>query len=92
MIASSLGSTSITHRSLSEDERKTPQIREIFELLVVQHPNYSNFVRLVEGDWATAQKVPSLLRSYSIVRDYQETYKDVVARIFHTIRRYVSDK
>ena len=47
----------ITHRSLSEEERLVPHIKEIFELLVVQHPDYGNFVINEESDWAWAQKI-----------------------------------
>jgi len=33
----------ITHRKLSEAERITPQVKEIFNLLVMQHPSYRPF-------------------------------------------------
>ena len=36
------------------DERTTPQVKKIYELLVRPHPNYHNF-RLEDG-WAFAQK------------------------------------
>jgi predicted O-methyltransferase YrrM len=55
----------ITHRTLSIDERRTPHVREIFELLVRQHPSYANFVR--RGDWALAQKVAAETKTYTIV-------------------------
>src|SRR5439155_26636535 len=55
----------ITHRSLSEDERRIPHIREVFELLVVQHPDYSNFIRLPLSDWALAQKARGSPKKYS---------------------------
>lgn len=42
----------IAHRSLSEDEVNTPQIREVFQLLVMQHPGYGNFKIHGEDDWA----------------------------------------
>ena len=45
----------ITHRNLSEEERLIPHIKEIFELLVVQHPDYGNFI--INNDWAWAQKI-----------------------------------
>lgn len=41
-------------RSMPADERMTPQIRKIYELLVKPNPNYHNF--RVENDWAYAQK------------------------------------
>lgn len=55
----------ITHRGLSEAERTTPQIREVFELLVVPHPSYSNFVVFDHRDWAMAQKVVSSEKTYT---------------------------
>jgi len=47
----------IMHNSLSEDELKLPHIKEIFELLVMQHPNYGNFIIEESGDWVWAQKI-----------------------------------
>jgi predicted O-methyltransferase YrrM len=74
----------ITHRLLSESERNTPQIHEVFELLVVQHRNYSNFSR-INNEWALAQKVSCESKSYSIVRNYNETYKDVAGWAFRKL-------
>ena len=56
----------ITHRSLSQAERETPHIREVFELLVKQHPHYGNFLRIDSGDWALAQKTASPTKTYEI--------------------------
>lgn len=39
-----------------EEERRTPQVKLVWELLVRQHPNYANFK--IEGNWAFAQKRP----------------------------------
>jgi predicted O-methyltransferase YrrM len=79
----------ISHRSLSKIELETPQIREIFELLVVQHPSYSNFTILAEGSWAIAQKTgaSSHSKSYSIV--YNSSYRDIFAKAFHKTRKYI---
>ena len=41
-------------KDMPEDERETPQVRKVYELLVKNHPDYYNFK--VEGDWAYAQK------------------------------------
>lgn len=46
----------IQHNSLSESERQTPHIKDIFELLVKQHHNYTNFM-VLNNEWAMAQKV-----------------------------------
>ena len=49
---------SINIEAMGDDERDTPQIELVFRLLVMQHPNYANF--LIQDDWwAWAQKVKS---------------------------------
>jgi predicted O-methyltransferase YrrM len=40
--------------SMPEDERTTPQVRRVFDLLVKQHQSYESF--RVEGDWGFARK------------------------------------
>lgn len=45
-------------RELPEDERLTPQIQRVYELLVKPHPSYGEF-RVVD-DWAFARKLPSV--------------------------------
>jgi len=41
-------------RRMPEDERTTPQVRKVYELLVKSHPQYHNF--RMENGWAYAQK------------------------------------
>ncbi len=77
----------ITHRELSQGERETPQIREVFELLVRQHPNYSNLEVVAGTDWALAQKCVSDSKTYTI--RYDESYKDVVGRMYGKARQLV---
>ena len=77
----------ITHRELSNDELTTPQIREVFDLLVKQHPDYGNFRVDVEGDWAIAQKITGAKKDYEIV--YRTTTKDIFARNVQRVNRYV---
>jgi predicted O-methyltransferase YrrM len=79
----------ITHRLLSQIELETPQIREVFELLVVQHPSYSNFVVLRESSWAIAQKISSSTKSYRIVRRYEESYKDIITKGIRKVQRLI---
>jgi len=67
----------ISHRTLSEDERTTPQIREVFELLVLPHPNYSNFVVQDHKDWAMAQKIAGNDKTYTV--RYQSEYADLLS-------------
>ncbi|HTW47460.1 MAG TPA: class I SAM-dependent methyltransferase [Acidobacteriaceae bacterium] len=67
----------ITHRALSEAERTTPQIREVFELLVVQHGDYGEFVIEDHKDWAMARKTGSREKSYTV--RYRAEYADLVS-------------
>ena len=48
-------------KNMPSDERDTPQVKKVFDLLVKTHPDYSNF-RIEEG-WAYAQKKASGLGS-----------------------------
>lgn len=41
-------------KDMPKEERETPQVRKVYELLVKNHPDYCN--SKVEGDWAYAQK------------------------------------
>ncbi len=68
----------ISHRSLSPDELKTPQVREIFELLVRQHPDYGNLTVFGKGDWALAQKTSNRDKTYNVV--YRESSRDLLAK------------
>ncbi len=47
----------ISLRELGPDQRAEAQIEQIFNLLVRQHPSYSNFI-VQSNSWAWAQKVP----------------------------------
>jgi predicted O-methyltransferase YrrM len=42
-------------RAMPADERETPQVRKVYELLVRTHPGYGNFG--VADDWVYAQKL-----------------------------------
>jgi predicted O-methyltransferase YrrM len=75
----------ITHRDLSLDEKTIPQIREVFELLVKQHPNYGNLYLYSDRDWAVAQKTLDARKTYSVA--YSETGKDIFARVLRRLKR-----
>lgn len=75
----------ISHRSLSDEERKTPHIEEVFHLLVKQHPNYSEFVERRDRDWVAARKKTSAQKVYTV--EYKETYRDVVAKFARRLKR-----
>jgi hypothetical protein len=68
----------ITHRSISKDEQEIPQIREVFELLVKQHPNYGRLLILDGDDWALAQKTVSDNKTYTI--DSRETVQNMFSK------------
>ena len=78
----------ITHRELSEAERMTPQIREVFELLVVPHPSYSQFVIEDHKDWARARKIAGPNKTYSV--RYKTEYADLFSWAAALARRAAS--
>jgi predicted O-methyltransferase YrrM len=45
----------VNHNAMSPAEVATPQIREVAELLVMQHPDYGDF-RFTDTDWFIARK------------------------------------
>jgi len=67
----------ITHRELSQPEQTTPQIREVFELLVVPHRNYSQFMVEDHKDWAMARKIAAADKTYTV--RYRTEYADVLS-------------
>ncbi len=71
----------ITHRRLSEEERHTPQVKEIFELLVRQHPHYSNLAVYSDWGWAVARKRPGIPKTYSVEYLKQPSPRTAVAGI-----------
>lgn len=75
----------ITHRHLSEAERTTPQIREVFELLVVPHESYGEFVVEDHKGWAMARKVASGEKRYTV--QYRAEYADVLSWVARAGRR-----
>lgn len=71
----------ITHRDLSDEERRVPHVREIFELLVKQHPSYSQFIRIDGGSWAIAQKTSNQTKTYTVL--IRTDYTTIAARLFN---------
>jgi predicted O-methyltransferase YrrM len=69
----------ITIREMSEEEIMTPQIRAIFDLLVMQHPSYSNFL-IMDNGFGWAQKVES---------DSKQVRFQTNATLWFTVRRIV---
>ncbi|MFH1184749.1 MAG: class I SAM-dependent methyltransferase [Chloroflexota bacterium] len=77
----------ITHRSLSTAERETPHVREIFELLVRQHPHYGTLMLLDGGNWALAQKTMTDTKTYTM--PYRGTATQLTARFLRRAYRMV---
>jgi predicted O-methyltransferase YrrM len=75
----------VAHRDLSDAEMTTAHIKEIFQLLVMQHPDYGNFRIHGEGDWAWAQKTGGSNRVATI--EYNATYKDGFSRLLALANR-----
>jgi predicted O-methyltransferase YrrM len=60
-----LGDAGDEERDLSLAERREPHMLAVFELLVRQHPNFSEFVEQ-DGKWGWAHKDPGGQRRYSV--------------------------
>lgn len=58
-------SDGIVHRDLARDELEQPHVKLIFDLLVMSHPDYSEF-RIEDDVWAWAHKIKSSQRSLKI--------------------------
>jgi predicted O-methyltransferase YrrM len=55
----------IVHRDLSEPERTEPHLRAVFDLIVAQHPSFTELRRQDEW-WGWARKAPGAPRRYSV--------------------------
>ena len=55
----------IVHRELSARERSEPHLRAVFELIVAQHPSFTD-VRVQDEWWGWARKAPGEPRRYSV--------------------------
>ena len=75
----------ITHRTLSKDEQETPHIREIFQLLVKQHPHYGKLVEIEGAGWVLAQKTMTNNKYYSVVT--HESFLSMIKKAIRKISR-----
>jgi predicted O-methyltransferase YrrM len=73
----------IKHNSMATDEQQIAHIKEIFHLLVMQHPSYSNFIIKEEGDWVWAQKIQ--LETKKIHYATSKTVATVLLQLSHKI-------
>lgn len=73
----------ISHRSLSDDELLIPHIKEIFQLLVMQHPNYGNFIIQEEGDWVWAKKSKQDIKTirYTTSKPLTTLFKSLIKKL-----------
>lgn len=55
----------IVHRDLSEPERSEPHLRAVFDLIVAQHPSFTELRREDEW-WGWARKNPGAARTYTV--------------------------
>jgi predicted O-methyltransferase YrrM len=71
----------IHHRELSEPERTEPHLRAVFDLIVAQHPSFTELRRQDEW-WGWARKAPGEPRRYRV-----ETSKPLGALAANTARK-----
>ncbi len=64
--SASLKDTDFVKR-MSEDERVTPHMKKLFDFVIAQHPDYTDF--RVEGTWAWARKKPDATSQVSVNLD-----------------------
>ncbi len=55
----------VVHRSLSEPERTEPHLRAVFDLIVAQHPSFTD-LRVQDEWWGWARKAPGEPRRYTL--------------------------
>lgn len=77
----------ITHRELSAKELQTPQIKSVFDLLVMQHPDYSEF-KIQDNNWAWAHKTKNNKENFVLIEvNYNyKYYIDKILRKFGIIK------
>jgi predicted O-methyltransferase YrrM len=71
----------VVHRALSEEERRTPHLREVFDLIVRQHPSFTE-TKIQDEWWGWARKAPGEPRRHSV-----ETSRPLGALITGAARR-----
>ena len=55
----------IVHRELTDPERTEPHLRAVFDLIVAQHPSFTE-LRVQDEWWGWARKAPGEPRRYSV--------------------------
>ncbi len=72
----------ISHREMSRDQLESPNIELIFQLLVMQHPNYSNF-KVHDNSWAWARKTRSDAKVVTL-----HTKASIKYMVYRVLRRF----
>ena len=74
-------------QKMPEDERTTPQIENVFRLLVAQNPDYSNF--LIKDRWGWAQKIKQSEQKENTLKDIYLSQSIIVdiKQIFKKLRK-----
>jgi predicted O-methyltransferase YrrM len=73
----------IVHRELGEAERTQPHLRAVFDLIVAQHPSFTE-LRVQDEWWGWARKAPGEPRRYSV-----ETSRPLGALATNALRKAV---
>lgn len=79
----------IIHRTLSDEELTTSHVKEIVDLLVMQHPNYGKVTMLDEAEWVVAEKVRTERKIVEYTR--MMTVPEMMARAATLLRRRSED-
>ena len=79
----------VSHHSLSAEEAATPHIREVFNLLVRQHPSYGEFTIIDQASWVTARKRAAAIKSitYRTNHTLRELASLAIKKPFRFVRR-----
>ena len=72
----------IVHRELSEAERTEPHLRAVFDLIVAQHPSFTE-LKVQDEWWGWARKAPGEPRRYSV-----ETSRPLGALVANGARKF----
>lgn len=73
----------IVHRELSEPERTQPHLRAVFELIVAQHPSFTE-LKVQDEWWGWARKAPGEPRRYTL-----ETTRPLSALVAGSARKAI---
>lgn len=76
-------------KSMPEDERVTPQIKKLFDLIVASHPSYTDFS--IKGNWAMARKRADQTSDKTV--DLNQLYPETsISEDWRQLRRKITKK